>query len=314
METYTKEDIEIVLQIRLFLGNHQQLSQSDVLIFHCPLDLQFLDIYNKPSILYEHRAGRPTTFMFEEIMKRTEDMRRRICERDRKWINNKLKELYQKADVIINNSKFTQSIMKKYFNIDTFIVCPSVDLEKFNPKFAKPKERKYFLSIQRPDWQKRLLLQIDAFKGLKEKLIIVGGKEKLDEQLENIVKEFDNIKYLGHVSDRKLINLYAKAKATIQTAYFEDFGIVPIESFACGTPVIVVDEGGFKESVHNSSLGIRVKKPYLKNLRRTIVNWDCSKYNPKILRKEAEKYSLERFKKEMEYYVKLAIDRHNKRI
>jgi len=250
--------------------------------------------------------------MFREIMRRTEDMRRRICEKDRKWINNKLKELYQKANVIINNSKFTQSMMKKYFNLDTFVVYPPVDMERFKPKkFANPEERTYFFSLQRPHWQKRILLQIDAFKDLDEKLIIAGSGRK-DEQLEVIVEDYKNIEYLGEVSNRKLIKLYTFAKAFIQTGYYEDFGLTPIKTLTCGTPCIVVDEGGFKETINNPKLGVRIRKPYLKNLKQAIINFDNNKYNSRILRDEVKKYSMENFEKEMEKYIKLAVERHAK--
>ena len=75
-------------------------------------------------------------------------------------------------------------------------------------------------------------------------------------------------------------------------------------------PVIVVDEGGFRETIHSPKLGIRIKPPYIQNLRKAVKEFDIKRYNPKVLRKEAEKYSMERFKKEMEKYLKLAIERH----
>ena len=99
----------------------------------------------------------------------------------------------------------------------------------------------------------------------------------------------------------------------IHTAYYEDFGLTVPEAMACGTPVIAVDEGGFRETVCNQ-VGIRIKKPYVKNFRRTIKNFDIDKFKTKILRKEAEKYSYDRFKKEMEYYIKLAVEKHAKRL
>jgi glycosyltransferase involved in cell wall biosynthesis len=260
-------------------------------------------------------AGRPTTFMFEEIVKLLEPHKRRIAERDRAWVNDFIEKLYQKADVVLVNSKFIQSQLKKYYNIDSFVVYPPVDLDVFKPSTRTP-TRDYFLSVQRVHWQKRILLQIDAFSKLpNEKLLIVGdlNREKRDETLLEIVKPYRNIKFLGKVSQRKLVDLYSNAKATIQTGYYEDFGIVPVESMACGTPVICVDEGGFIETVHSPELGIRIKPPYLENLRKAVQNFDISNYNPEILRREAEKYGLHRFKREMEKYVRLAVERHKAR-
>jgi len=311
METYDKESIKLALSARLLLANHKELSESDVIIFHCPLDLIFLDIIDKPSIYYNHRSGRPTTFMFNEIVRMVEPIHREVLKLDREWINNKLKELHQKPDIILSNSKFTRRMLKKYFGVDSYVVYPPVDLNHFKPTSSHPK-RDYFLSVQRINWQKRITTQIEAFKGLEERLKVVGGigDKRPNHDLLRLVEGCDSIEVLGEVTEEELPKLYTHAKATIQTGYFEDFGLVPIESMACGTPAIVVDEGGFKETIHSPTLGVRIKPPYVVNLRKTVQNFDHAQYDPKVLRKEAEKYSQKRFQKEMEKYVKLAVKRY----
>jgi len=154
-------------------------------------------------------------------------------------------------------------------------------------------------------------VQIEAFRGLDEKLKIVGGSEdRPNPDLLRLVEDCPNIEVLGGVEEKDLPRLYTHAKATIQTGFKEDFGLVPVESMACGTPVICVDEGGFKETVHSPTLGVRMKPPYVQNLRKTIQTFDNSNYDQAFLRKEAEKYGLERFENEMKKYVKLAVERH----
>jgi len=314
METYDRESIKLALSGRMLLGNHKELSESDIIIFHCPLDLVFLDITDKPSIYYNHRSGRPTTFMFNEIVRMVEPIRREVLKRDRNWVNNKLKELHQKPDIILSNSGFTRRMLKKYFGVDSYVVYPPVDLNHFKSTSSHPK-RDYFLSVQRVNWQKRLTTQIEAFKGLSERLKIVGGigDKRPNPDLLRLAEGCDNIEVLGEVRESELPKLYTHAKATIQTGYYEDFGLVPIESIACGTPVIVVDEGGFRETVHSPELGIRIKPPYVENLRKAVRSFNPEHYDPEVLRKEAEKYSLERFREQMEKYVKLAVERHNVR-
>jgi len=312
MEFYDKDLFTLNLSVRsqIAKNDHTELSESDVLIFHCPFDLIFLDYVDKPSILYEHRAGRPTTFMFREHMNLAEPIKRAVLIKDRAWVNNRLKELYQKTDVIVVNSKFIQQMLKHYFGLSSFVVYPPVDLKHFKPTCSNPK-RNYFLSVQRINWQKRVTVQIEAFRGLDEKLKIVGGSEdRPNPDLLRLVEDCPNIEVLGGVEEKDLPRLYTHAKATIQTGFKEDFGLVPVESMACGTPVICVDEGGFKETVHSPTLGVRMKPPYVQNLRKTIQTFDNSNYDQAFLRKEAEKYGLERFENEMKKYVKLAVERH----
>lgn len=310
-ETYDRDNIELSLRTRLVMGNHPELEESDVIIFHCPLDLKFLDMIDKPSIFYNHRSGRPTTFMFEEIVSMVEPIRRAVLIRDRESVNLKLKELYRKPDVIISNSRFTQEMLRRFFEVDSFVVYPPVDLKTFRPTASYPK-REYFLSVQRVHWQKRITTQIEAFKELKENLKIVGdlNAKRPNRDLVKLTEDYDNIEVIGAVKDNDLPDLYTHAKATIQTGFKEDFGLVPVESMACGTPCIVVDEGGFKETVHSKTLGIRIRPPYVESLRKAVVDFDSSRYDPEFLRREAEKYGLERFKKQMEKYVKLAVERH----
>jgi len=311
VEPFTKDEWDCQVKLRRVISIPEELLDKDVLIFHCPFDLVILERLNKPSIFYNHRSARPYTFMFKEILKHIEPMRRRVLIKDDKYIIEQHKYLYSLADVILSNSKFTKGIMKRVFGFDSYVCYPPVDLKKFKP--AKRPRRDFFFSVQRVNWQKRIELQVDAFKGLNENLIIAGGPlEGFDYNLKRICEDIPNVKYIGGISDRELVWYIQNAKAVIQTGYYEDFGLVPVEAFACGTPAIVVDEGGFKETVNNPRLGIRVKKPYVENLRKAIKEFNIDNYDTKVLRKEAEKYSEDRFKREMEYYIKLAIKKHER--
>jgi len=314
IEPFTKDEWDAQVKIRRMLDIPEELLKLDVVIFHCPHDLIILERLNKPSIFYNHRSARPYTFMFDEIIKHIEPMRRMVLIKDDPYIIEQHKYLYSLADVIVSNSKFTQRIMKKVFGFDSFVCYPPVDTKKFKP--AKNPARDFYFSVQRINWQKRVDLQIEIFKKLKnEKLIIAGGPpEGYDYNVKRLCEDLPNVEYVGGISDRKVVRYMQNAKAVIQTCYYEDFGLVPVEALACGTPVILVDEGGFKETIHNKKLGIRVKRPYVQNFRKAIKKFDVDKFNPKLLRKEAEKYSEERFKKEMKYYIKLAVERHAKRL
>ena len=312
IEPFTRDEWDTQIKLRRVMDIPEELHQLDVVIFHCPFDLVLLERLDKPSIFYNHRSARPYTFMFREILRHTEPMRRAVLLKDDPYIIQQHRYLYSLADVILSNSKFTRRIMKKVFGVDSFVCYPPVDLKKFKP--AKRPSRDFYFSVQRINWQKRVDLQIEAFKGLKEKLIIAGGPpEGFDYNVKRLCEDLPNVEYVGGISDKEVVKYMQNAKAVIQTGYYEDFGLVPVEALACGTPAIVVDEGGFRETIHND-VGIRIKKPYIQNLRNIVANFDVAEYDPKELRKEAEKYGEERFKVEMERYIELAVKRHEERL
>jgi len=308
-EPFDRTAWDYQIRMRKMIEIPKELKKLDCIIFHCPHDLVFLERLDKPSIFYNHRSARPYTFMFKWILKHIEPMRKAVLIKDDPYIIEQHKYLYSLVDVILSNSKFTQRIMRKVFGFKSYVCYPSIDLKFFKP--AKNSKRSFFFSIQRINWQKRVELQVEAFKDLDETLIIAGGPlEGYDYNLKRLCEDVPNVKYIGGITDRQARWYMQNAKAVIQTGYYEDFGLVPVESLACGTPAIVMDEGGFKETIHSSKLGIRIKRPYIENLKNAIKNFDVEKYKPQVLRKEAEKYSYERFEKEMKYYIKLAIDKH----
>ncbi|RIL06642.1 MAG: hypothetical protein DCC75_10700, partial [Proteobacteria bacterium] len=87
---------------------------------------------------------------------------------------------------------------------------------------------------------------VNCFNKSGKKLWVVG-RGPLEAKLRRMAKA--NIEFFGHVSDSELRNFYRRARALILPAK-EDFGLVPIECMAAGTPVIALYEGGAKETVN----------------------------------------------------------------
>jgi len=87
----------------------------------------------------------------------------------------------------------------------------------------------------------------DAFK--KEcKFVLAGFSGWKNAEIKDIIRrEGKNIVYLGYLSNLELAYLYNLASAFIYASLYEGFGIPPLESMACGTPVIVSKSSSLPE-------------------------------------------------------------------
>jgi len=151
---------------------------------------------------------------------------------------------------IVTNSKNTQQRIKKYWCKDAEIIYPPVNTSRF--KFKE--YGNFWLSVNRLYPEKRVELQIEAFREMpEEKLLIVGGYSSGDHACgyasQLMVNLPENVEILGSVPEGQLIDFYAECKGHIVTSMDEDFGMTPIEAMASGKPVIAVKEGGFLETV-----------------------------------------------------------------
>lgn len=124
-------------------------------------------------------------------------------------------------------------------------------IEANNFVFSEEKDNFYLVSARLISY-KRVDLIVEAFNWLGLPLLIIGnGPER--KHLEE--KALDNIAFLGHVSDAERAHLMGKAQAVIVAA-LEDYGLVPIEANASGTPVISFGAGGVLDTQVDGETGV----------------------------------------------------------
>ncbi|MDD1728692.1 MAG: glycosyltransferase [Methanospirillum sp.] len=163
-------------------------------------------------------------------------------------------------DTIITNSHNTAERIRRYYHREARVVYPPVDLDRFSFR----ESGNFWLAVNRLYPEKRIELQIEAFRQLpEESLIIVGGSGGGDHAIryasrirENLPS---NVKILGSISSDELTELYGTCRGLICTAIDEDFGITPLEAMASGKPVIAVNEGGFRETVAHGETGLLIE-------------------------------------------------------
>jgi glycosyltransferase involved in cell wall biosynthesis len=209
----------------------------------------------------------------------------------------------QKVDHFIANSKNVQSRIKKFYNRDSIVIYPPVEVAISDTKY-NIKDTKYFLTGGRLVSAKNFDLIIKACKKVNIKLKIFGTGI-LENDLKKIAGE--NTQFLGKVSDEELAVLYKNAFAFLASQKDEDFGITTIEANSVGCPVIAYRGGGYLETVIENKTGIFFEDLTIESLIKAINKFKKTKWNKKVIMDNAKRFSRERFEKEIKDYVKSVV-------
>jgi glycosyltransferase involved in cell wall biosynthesis len=155
------------------------------------------------------------------------------------------------VDHFIANSHFIARRIQKTYRRKAEVVHPPVDLTQFKPHHQKDN---VYLAASRLVPYKRIDLIVESFRAMPDKKLIVIGDGPDFEKIKS--KAGANVDMLGYQSNAVLTHHLQRAKAFIFAAE-EDFGIMPLEAQACGTPVIAYGKGGALETVR----GLAQDKP-----------------------------------------------------
>src|SRR6185369_7600899 len=215
----------------------------------------------------------------------------------------------QKVDYFIANSEEIKARIKKFYRRDAAVIYPPVSLPESRSKSHESRKRDYYFVVSRIVGGKGLDLAVEAANKLGIKLKIAGspaGYYTEHKKLAQMSKK--NVEFLGHVTDEELVRLYAGAKAFLAMASDEDFGITPVEAMLCGTPVIAYHGGGYKEPVIDGKTGVFFHSLTAESLVEAIKKFEAlrqaqGKQMMEDCRKQAEKFSKERFKKEIREFI-----------
>jgi glycosyltransferase involved in cell wall biosynthesis len=209
----------------------------------------------------------------------------------------------ERPDRMFANSENVRRRISKFYRRDADVIYPPVDVESFL-KLDEEKQD-FFVYFGRIEKYKNIDMAIRACVANESKLKIIGAGSAR-EDLESLVDELDGndyIEFLGRVSDEKLRQVVASAKAFIFPCPDEDFGIVPVESMAAGTPVIAFNSGGVKETVVDGVTGLLIDKFSQESLNRAIADFRTEAFNKDECRKRAKDFSYDNFKDTLLRYI-----------
>lgn len=199
-----------------------------------------------------------------------------------------------RPDYYISISQEIQKRIKKYYQRESTVLYPPIN-NLFLKNYKKLQKEDFYLVAGRQVVYKKNNLAIKCFNKLNKKLFVVGTGSELS-KLKKIARK--NITFLGQVSDSELVKLYQQAKGLVFSGV-EDFGLIPLEAQALGTPVIAYNAGGAKETVVDGVTGILFKKQTVKSLSKAISRFEKTNIKAENCINNAKKFSEDRFKKEL---------------
>ncbi len=210
-----------------------------------------------------------------------------------------------RVDHFIANSNYIKSRINKVYRRDSDVIYPPVDTTKFELCVEK---EEYFFTASRLVSYKRIDLIVEAFNEMRDKKLIVAGTGPDFHKIKAIAG--DNIILKGFVSDQEMKSYMQKAKAFVFAAD-EDFGIIPVEAQACGTPVIALKRGGTEETVIDGLTGIHFKDQTIKSITEAVRKFETrGDLNPLAIRQNAERFSKERFLVELKEFISQKWTKH----
>jgi glycosyltransferase involved in cell wall biosynthesis len=202
------------------------------------------------------------------------------------------------VDVFLTNSDFVGRRIQKVYRRKAITIYPPVDTEAYT---LHDKKEDFYVTASRLVPYKRIDLIVDAFRGLPDRRLLVIGEGPEMEKL--LAKAGPNVRLLGYQSPDHLRRYLQRARAFIFAAE-EDFGIVPVEAQACGTPVIAFGRGGVTESVIHGQTGLLFNEQTVQSLTQAITDFETREWDPALIRKNAERFSVPQFRERFSRIVK----------
>ena len=239
-------------------------------------DLEKVICEIKPDVIHSHHAFTPLSLLSLEVA-RKHNIPRVLTnhsitlgyEYSRLWKSSSLfliplRQLLSSANVVISVSKAADKFISNFLRntVKRLIIPNGVDVEKYKP-LKKPPENPVVLFIGRLVHRKGVHLLLKAFRDVvsevPEARLLIVGKGYMEPLVKSMVSVLDlkkNVMFKGLVTEEEKVHLLQNCMvAAVPSIYGESFGIVAVEAFATGTPVVAFKVGGLAEIVDHGVNG-----------------------------------------------------------
>ncbi|MCA9139344.1 MAG: glycosyltransferase [Planctomycetales bacterium] len=202
-----------------------------------------------------------------------------------------------RVDHFVCNSKFIAQRIAKFYRRESTVIHPPVATDDF-----KLNERKedFYLTAGRMVPYKKFELVVRAFAKMPDKkLVVIGDGPEMKKVKSGATP---NVTFEGHQPFPALCQRMGQAKGFVFAA-LEDFGIMPVEAQACGTPVIAYGRGGSVETVADGRTGVLFSDQTEQSIVQAIERFESLSFAPEVCREHSLQFSEQTFRDKFSAYV-----------
>ena len=262
------------------------LSGFDLIVSSSHCVAKGVSALGKPHVCYCHTPMRYVWDRFDDYFPRTKPFVRAamslIAPRLRRWDVDTAEGVTR----FVANSNFVRGRIEQYYLREAEVIHPFV-AEEFLAAPLREEREDFDLIVSALVPYKR----IDLAMATGRRLIVIGNGPA-GKALQAAAGP--NVTFLGSVSRAVIVDHLSRARAVILPGV-EDFGIVPLEAMALGTPVVAFRAGGALDSVVEGTTGIFFDEPAVDSLRQALEKVDGRGWDRAAIRAHAAAFSRARF-------------------
>lgn len=208
-----------------------------------------------------------------------------------------------RPDYLIANSAYIARRIAKAWRRSATVIYPPVETERFAGNVVK---EDFYVTASRLVPYKKVDLIVESFVGMPHRKLVVIGDGPDAEKIRR--KAGPNVELTGHLPTDDVVRYLQRAKGFVFAAE-EDFGIVPLEAQAAGTPVIAFGRGGALETVRGLDgehpTGVFFAEQSVKSLSQAVDRCEAeyARFAADTFASHVAQFSPERFRESFRQFV-----------